>query len=99
MKKMKITDEIVDHISHLARLKFEGDKKVAIKEDMERIISFMDVLSELPTDNVQPLIFMNEEVNVLREDVPVVSLTQKEALKNAPKKDSDYFRIPKVLDK
>jgi aspartyl-tRNA(Asn)/glutamyl-tRNA(Gln) amidotransferase subunit C len=96
---MKITDEIVDHIAHLARLKFEGDKKVAIKEDMERIISFMDVLSELPTDNVEPLIFMNEEVNVLREDIPVVSLTQKEALKNAPKKDSDYFRIPKVLDK
>jgi aspartyl-tRNA(Asn)/glutamyl-tRNA(Gln) amidotransferase subunit C len=96
---MKITDEIVDHIAHLARLKFEGDKKVAIKEDMERIISFMDVLSELPTDNIEPLIFMNEEVNVLREDVPVISLTQKEALKNAPKKDSDYFRIPKVLDK
>jgi aspartyl-tRNA(Asn)/glutamyl-tRNA(Gln) amidotransferase subunit C len=83
----------------LARLKFEGEKKVAIKEDMERIISFMDILSELPTDNVEPLIFMNEEVNVLREDIPVVSLTQKEALKNAPKKDSDYFRIPKVLDK
>jgi aspartyl-tRNA(Asn)/glutamyl-tRNA(Gln) amidotransferase subunit C len=66
---------------------------------MERIISFMDILSELPTDNVEPLIFMNDEVNVLREDIPVVSLTQKEALKNAPKKDSDYFRIPKVLDK
>ena len=96
---MKITDEIVDHIAHLARLKFEGDKKVAIKEDMERIISFMDVLSELPTENIEPLIFMNEEVNVLREDAPVISLTQKEALKNAPKKDSDYFRIPKVLDK
>ncbi len=96
---MKITDEIVDHIAHLARLKFEGDKKVAIKQDMEKIISFMDILSELPTDNVEPLIFMNEEVNVLREDIPVVSITQKEALKNAPKKDSDYFRIPKVLDK
>ena len=96
---MKITDEIVDHIAHLARLKFEGDKKVAIKHDMEKIISFMDILSELPTENVEPLIFMNEEVNVLREDIPVVSITQKEALKNAPKKDSDYFRIPKVLDK
>ena len=96
---MKITDEIVDHIAHLARLKFEGDKKVAIKQDMENIISFMDILSELPTDNVEPLIFMNDSVNVLREDVPVVSLTQAEALKNAPKKDSDYFRIPKVLDK
>lgn len=96
---MKITDEIVDHIAHLARLKFEGDKKDAIKKDMENIISFMDVLSELPTDNVEPLIFMNDEVNVLREDEPKVTLTQDEALKNAPKKDSDYFRIPKVLDK
>lgn len=96
---MKITDEIVDHIAHLARLKFEGEKKVAIKQDMENIISFMDILSELPTDNVEPLIFMNDSVNVLREDIPVVSLTQVEALKNAPKKDSDYFRIPKVLDK
>jgi aspartyl-tRNA(Asn)/glutamyl-tRNA(Gln) amidotransferase subunit C len=96
---MKITDEIVDHIAHLARLKFEGGKKIAIKQDLEKIISFMDKLSDLPTENVEPLIFMNESVNVLREDVAKVTLTQSEALKNAPKKDSDYFRIPKVLDK
>ena len=96
---MKITDEIVDHIAHLARLKFEGDKKIAIKQDLEKIISFMDKLSDLPTENVEPLIFMNESVNVLREDVAKVTLTQSEALKNAPKKDSEYFRIPKVLDK
>ncbi len=96
---MKITDEIVDHIAHLARLKFEGDKKVAIKQDMENIISFMDKLADLPTDNVEPLIFMNESVNVLREDVAKITISQTEALKNAPKKDSDYFRIPKVLDK
>ena len=96
---MKITDEIVDHIAHLSRLEFEGDKKIAIKQDMENIISFMDKLSEVPTDNVEPLIFMTDEVNRLREDVAVVSLTQEEALRNAPKKDSDYFRIPKVLDK
>lgn len=96
---MKITDELVDHIAHLARLKFEGDKKIAIRQDMENIISFMEVLSELPTDDVEPLIFMNDAVNVLREDIPVVSISQAEALKNAPKKDSDYFRIPKVLDK
>jgi aspartyl-tRNA(Asn)/glutamyl-tRNA(Gln) amidotransferase subunit C len=96
---MKITNEIVDHIAHLARLKFEGDKKVAIKQDMENIISFMDKLSDLPTDNVEPLIFMNESVNVLRDDVSKITLSQEEALRNAPKKDSDYFRIPKVLDK
>ena len=96
---MKITEEIVDHIAHLARLEFEGTKKQAIMQDMENIISFLDKLSEVPTDNVEPLIFMNDEYNKLREDVAVVTITQDEALKNAPKKDSDYFRIPKVLDK
>ncbi|TXI83390.1 MAG: Asp-tRNA(Asn)/Glu-tRNA(Gln) amidotransferase subunit GatC [Crocinitomicaceae bacterium] len=96
---MKISEEIVDHIAHLARLEFEGDKKQAILKDMENIISFMDKLSEVDTDNVEPLIFMNDEHNKLREDVAKVTVTQDEALKNAPKKDSDYFRIPKVLDK
>ena len=96
---MKITDEILDHIAHLSRFKFEGDKKEAIKQDLENITSFMDVLSELPTENIEPLIFMNDEVNVLREDVAKVTISHEEALKNAPKKDSDYFRIPKVLDK
>jgi aspartyl-tRNA(Asn)/glutamyl-tRNA(Gln) amidotransferase subunit C len=96
---MKITEEIVDHIAHLARLEFEGEKKDAIRQDLENIISFMDKLSEVDTEGVEPLIFMNDEYNKLREDVAVVSITQDEGLKNAPKKDSDYFRIPKVLDK
>jgi aspartyl-tRNA(Asn)/glutamyl-tRNA(Gln) amidotransferase subunit C len=96
---MKISEEIVDHIAHLSRLEFEGEKKKAILKDMENIISFMDKLSEVDTNNVEPLIFMNEEYNNLREDVANVTVTQDEALKNAPKKDSDYFRIPKVLDK
>ena len=88
---MKISEEIVDHIAHLARLEFEGDKKQAILNDMENIISFMDKLSEVDTDNVEPLIFMNDEYNKLREDVAQVTVTQDEALKNAPKKDSDYL--------
>jgi aspartyl-tRNA(Asn)/glutamyl-tRNA(Gln) amidotransferase subunit C len=95
---MEITDKIVDHIAHLSRLEFEGDKKEAIKKDMNNIISFIEKLQEVNTENVEPLIFMSDEVNVLREDVAEETLTQEQALKNAPKKDSDYFRIPKVLD-
>lgn len=94
---MKISDEVVDHIAHLARLEFEGEKKQTIKADMERIITFMEKLQEVNTDDVEPLIFMSDEVNVLREDVAVETITQDQALRNAPKKDSDYFRIPKVL--
>ena len=96
---MKITEEIVDHIAHLARLKFEGEAKAAITQDMENIINFMEKLSEVDTENVEPLIFMSNEMNVLREDVPQTTITHEEALKKAPKKDSDYFRIHKVLDK
>ena len=96
---MKITEELIDHIAHLARLEFQGEDKVSIKKDMERMIEFVDKLSEVDTTNVEPLIFMSEEINRLREDEPKVTVTHEEALKNAPKKDSDYFRITKVLDK
>ena len=96
---MKINDELVQHIAHLARLEFEGDELSEIKGDMSKIIGFMDKLSELDTQDVDPLIFMTEKVNVLREDKPERTLTSEDALRNAPKKDSDYFRISKVLNK
>ena len=55
--------------------------------------------TEINTDNVEPLIFMTDEVNRLREDVVIQNTSKQEALLNAPAKDSDYFRVPKVLDK
>ncbi|MEE3144931.1 MAG: Asp-tRNA(Asn)/Glu-tRNA(Gln) amidotransferase subunit GatC [Bacteroidota bacterium] len=96
---MKINDELVQHIAHLARLEFEGDELNEIKGDMSKIIGFMDKLSELDTEDVEPLIFMTDKVNVLRDDKPERTLTSEDALRNAPKKDSDYFRISKVLNK
>jgi aspartyl-tRNA(Asn)/glutamyl-tRNA(Gln) amidotransferase subunit C len=96
---MKVNEELIDHIAHLSKLSFEGAQKEAIIQDLERMISFVDKLSELDTTGVEPLIFMSEEVNRLREDVVHQEITHEDALRNAPKKDSDYFRIPKVLDK
>ena len=80
-------------------LKVEGEQKEAIRQDLQRMIAFVDKLSELDTAGVEPLIFMSNEVNRLRDDNPEQSVSHEEALRNAPKKDSDYFRIPKVLDK
>jgi aspartyl-tRNA(Asn)/glutamyl-tRNA(Gln) amidotransferase subunit C len=94
---MEITDELVEHIAHLARLEFEGEKKEAIKADLTKIIGFVDQLSEVDTEGVEPLIFMTNSINVLREDEVKETITQVEALKNAPHKDSDYFKIAKVL--
>jgi aspartyl-tRNA(Asn)/glutamyl-tRNA(Gln) amidotransferase subunit C len=94
----EITIKMVDEIAHLARLEFNDESKKGILNDMNRMLAFVEKLNELDTDGVEPLIYMTEERNVLRDDVPETTITQKEALKNAPKKDSDYFKAPKVID-
>ncbi len=95
----KINEDTVDKIAHLARLEFNGDEKKKIISDMNNMLQFIDKLNELNTDNVEPLIYMSEETNKLREDEMKQDVSQDEALKNAPKKDSDYFKVPKVVDK
>ena len=85
-------------LAHLARLEFNETKEQEMLSDLNKILTWMDKLNELNTDHVEPLIHMTEEVNVMREDVAQNTVTHEEALRNAPKKDSDYFRVPKVLE-
>ena len=94
----KIDIKTVEEVAHLARLEFTEEGKTDILNDMNRMLAFVDKLNEMDTDGVEPLIYMTDEVNVMREDEQKVTLTQKEALKNAPKHDSDYFKVPKVID-
>ena len=96
---MEITNEIIDHLANLAKLKFEDNQKESIRKDLTKIIAFVDKIEELDTDNVEPLIHINQEVNILREDEVIETITQFQALKNAPSKDSDYFKIATVLSK
>ncbi len=97
--KMKIDNDTVDKIAHLARLEYENEAKEQIKKDMNNMIGFIEKLNELDTSNIEPLIYMSDEVNLLREDIVKQEITQDEALKNSPKHDSDYFKVPKVIEK
>jgi len=94
---MKITNEVVDHLAHLSRLEFNGEQKERIKSDLTKIIGFVDQLSTVDTNGVEPLIFMTDSINILREDIQKDTITQAEALKNSAVHDSDYFKIPTVL--
>ncbi|MBK8366147.1 MAG: Asp-tRNA(Asn)/Glu-tRNA(Gln) amidotransferase subunit GatC [Bacteroidetes bacterium] len=94
----KIDIKTVEEVAHLARLEFTEEGKADILNDMNRMLAFVDKLNEMDTNGVEPLIYMTDEKNVMREDESKDTLTQKEALKNAPKKDSDYFKVPKVID-
>jgi aspartyl-tRNA(Asn)/glutamyl-tRNA(Gln) amidotransferase subunit C len=96
---MKVSDEMIDRLSHLARLEFNDSEKNEIKSDLSNVLSFIEKLNELNTENIEPLIYVNEDVNVLRKDIQETSITKQEALKNAPQHDSDYFKVPKVLQK
>jgi len=96
---MDITNDMVDKLADLAKLEFNGEEKEKLKGDLNKIITFIDKLNELDTDRIEPLIFMSEEKNILREDEVKQIITHEEAMKNAPAKDSDYFRVPKFLEK
>lgn len=97
--KIEINDQLIDKLCNLARLEYDATGKEEVKKDLSRIIDFIGKLDELDTAAVEPLIFMTDEQNVLRADEANNAVTQKEALKNAPDKDSDYFKVPKVLSK
>jgi len=96
---MKINNKLIEEIASLAKLNFDENSKELMKSDLKKIISFIDKLSEVDTKNVEPLVYLSDEVNVLRKDEVKEVISQVDALKNAPQKDSDYFFVPKIIKK
>jgi aspartyl-tRNA(Asn)/glutamyl-tRNA(Gln) amidotransferase subunit C len=95
---MKINREHLDKIAHLARLEFEEKDAEKMMSDMTAIVGWVEKLKEVDTEGVEPLTTMSYEINVLREDEIREHLSHERALINAPKKDKDYFRVPKVIE-
>ncbi len=96
---MEVTEAMIDKLSHLSRLRFTADEKGQIRGDLERMIHFVEKLDELDLNGVEPLIFMTDEVNVLREDEVKGSVSRDEALRNAPAHTDTFFTGPKVIKK
>jgi aspartyl-tRNA(Asn)/glutamyl-tRNA(Gln) amidotransferase subunit C len=94
---MIVDDKTVEKIAHLARLELSHTQAIKMKSDMNSVLGWMDKLSEINTDDVQPLIHLSHELNVLRNDKVDNVISHEQGLKNAPKKDSNYFRVPKVV--
>lgn len=94
----KINEQLIDQLAHLARLEFESQEKQKILNDLNRILDYIEQLNELDTTNIEPLIYLSPNQNILREDIVIETLKKEDALNNAPKKDSDYIRVPKVIN-
>ena len=96
---MEVNDELIDKLANLARLQFDDIEKAGIKNDLQRMIQFVEKLNELDTTGVEPLLHMSNNINVLREDEVRGSISREEALKNAPLHDGQFFKVPKVIKK
>lgn len=96
---MKLDNQTIERMAHLARLEVSEDEKVSLLKDMENILSFMEKLNELDTSGVEPLIYLTDEVNVFREDVASRDIQPADALRNAPHHDDAYFKVAKVIEK
>ncbi len=96
---MEVNDAMVTKLAHLARLEYNGAEKEEIKQDLQRMIAFVEKLNELDLDGVEPLLHMSDETNVLREDVIKGSVSRQDAMLNAPETDGLFFKVPKVIKK
>lgn len=96
---MKIDNTLVDRLAELSKLEFDDAAKETIKGDLQKIFDMMDKLNDLNVDGVEPLIYMSDEVNVMRVDEVKGQVSKEEALLNAPQRDSDFFKVPKVIKK
>ncbi len=96
---MKVDKELIDRLAGLSKLEFSAEECAAIERNLSDMLQFVDKLRELDITGVEPLVYVNPEMNVMRPDEPHMEISKAEALKNAPLADSDYFKVPKVIRK
>ena len=95
---MKITEELVDYISVLSRLKLDESERAQMAGELEKIVSYMDILAQVDTDGVEPLSHVLPIANVTRKDVVEPSYDRETLLRGAPKRDQETFLVPKAVD-
>lgn len=95
---MSVKKEDVLHIAALAKLKFDESEIENFTSQFNEILSYIEKLNELNTENVEPLAHPFESQNVFREDELKQSVSTEDALKNSPSRTEEFFRVPKVIN-
>ena len=86
----------VEHVAKLARLELSEDEKEKFTKHFSDILEYFNQLSEVNTENVEPMAQPIPLVNVLREDKVELPYTRDELLKNAPLEEDGFFKVPKI---
>jgi aspartyl-tRNA(Asn)/glutamyl-tRNA(Gln) amidotransferase subunit C len=92
---MNLNRQDVLKLADIAKLELSDLEADALLGDLDKMLGFVDKVRALDLDGVEPLVYMTDRENVLREDLPTEPLSHAEALRGAPGADSDYFRVPR----
>jgi len=95
---MKIDQESLKKIAHLARLDIKPEEQDGLLKSMDSVLTWMEQLDAVDTNGVEPLTHILDEVNNWREDVAVNNMSREDALANAPSKNASYIMVPKVIE-
>lgn len=93
----KITDETIEYVGILAKLELSDKEREQAKTDMSRMLEYIDKLSELNTEGVEPMSHVFPVQNVFREDVVTNSDIREQLLSNAPEQKDGMFMVPKTF--
>ena len=94
---MKITQEELEHVTHLARLTLSDQELETIRGQLDNILSYIDKLGELDTSGIEPTTHVFSVNNAFREDVVTESLSRENSLANAPQQNNENFQVPKII--
>jgi len=94
---MSVTSKDVAYIADLARLRFNDEETLVMTSELNNILHYIEKLNEVDTEGVEPLSSIHDQINVLREDVELQSLSSDAVLKNAPQREDRFFKVPKVI--
>jgi aspartyl-tRNA(Asn)/glutamyl-tRNA(Gln) amidotransferase subunit C len=95
---MTIDRSLILKLENLTRLELSEAEREKLTGSLNDILTMVDKLKEVNTEGVAPLVYINDESQVLREDIVKNQLPRKDALSNAPDHNGTYFKVPKVID-
>ncbi len=98
MAEPKITLAEVEHVARLARLDLSEPEKKRMRFQLDAILTYIDKLRQLNTDDVEPTSHAIPMVNVMRGDEVRPCLPAEEMLANAPEREGDFFRVPRIIE-
>lgn len=94
-----MTKDVVKKVAELSRLSFSEEELEKFTEEFSNIVSFIEMINELDTSNVEPSPYPINIINEPREDIVVESGKTEDMLKNAPKRKDGFIVVPKVIEK